>query len=286
MATFGGKLDILVNNAGTAIPKPFEQTTLEELESMLDLNLRGPFVATHAALKQMNNGGRIIMIGSCVGERILTPGLTAYSATKGGVKMFTQGLAREVGARGITVNNVQPGPIDTDLNPADERMGQAADRRHRAQSLRHRRRSRCPRRLRRQPRSFLHHRRQSHRRRRHQRIVSPYEGRGDTRSPRPRFLCALPYFSSPLCMFSSVPSFTLSAICKTDGVRIRHAFPLSKIFRAHSVLVLTDQILRRIVSPYFSCFTQTMLRNKYLLDHERLEQAIALIRTLIVVSAT
>jgi 3-oxoacyl-[acyl-carrier protein] reductase len=58
------------------------------------------------------------MIGSCVGERTLTPGLVAYSATKGAVKMFTQGLTREVGSRGITVNNVQPGPIDTDLNPA------------------------------------------------------------------------------------------------------------------------------------------------------------------------
>jgi 3-oxoacyl-[acyl-carrier protein] reductase len=119
VATFGGKLDIIVNNAGTAVAKPFEQTTVEELEHMLDLNLRGPMVATLAALKQMNNNGRVIMIGSCVGERILTPGLTAYSATKGGVKMFTQGLAREVGARGITVNNIQPGPIDTDLNPAN-----------------------------------------------------------------------------------------------------------------------------------------------------------------------
>jgi 3-oxoacyl-[acyl-carrier protein] reductase len=119
VSKLGGKLDILVNNAGTAVAKPFEQTTVEELESMLDLNLRGVFVATLFALKQMNNNGRIINIGSCVGERILTPGLCAYSATKGGVKMFTQGLAREVGARGITVNNVQPGPIDTDLNPAN-----------------------------------------------------------------------------------------------------------------------------------------------------------------------
>src|SRR6202041_319035 len=82
------------------------------------INLRGTFVATQAALKHMNNGGRIIMIGSCVGERMMTPGLVPYSATKGAVKMFTQGLAREVGDRGITVNNVQPGPIDTDLNPA------------------------------------------------------------------------------------------------------------------------------------------------------------------------
>jgi 3-oxoacyl-[acyl-carrier protein] reductase len=112
--TFGG-LDVLVNNAGTAIPKTFEETTLEEIDRMFNLNVRGAFIATQAALKHMKNGGRIITIGSCVGERI---GLVAYSATKGAIKMFTQGLSREVGKRGITVNNVQPGPIDTDLNPA------------------------------------------------------------------------------------------------------------------------------------------------------------------------
>jgi 3-oxoacyl-[acyl-carrier protein] reductase len=113
-----GKLDVLVNNAGTAIPKKFEDTTLEELDRVIDINIRGVFVTTQAALKHMNDGGRIINIGSCVGERLMTPGLVPYSATKGAVKMFTQGLSREVGCRGITVNNVQPGPIDTDLNPA------------------------------------------------------------------------------------------------------------------------------------------------------------------------
>jgi 3-oxoacyl-[acyl-carrier protein] reductase len=113
-----GQLDILVNNAGTAIPKPFEEATLEEMDQMLDLNVRGVFIATQAALKHLKEGGRIISIGSCVGERATTPGLAAYSATKGAVKMFTQGLSREVGSRGITVNNVQPGPIDTELNPA------------------------------------------------------------------------------------------------------------------------------------------------------------------------
>ena len=85
---------------------------------MIDLNLRGVFVATQAALKQMQEGGRIINIGSCVGERMMTPGLAAYAATKGAVKMFTQGLSREVGNRRITVNTIQPGPIDTELNPA------------------------------------------------------------------------------------------------------------------------------------------------------------------------
>ncbi len=117
VSTFG-RLDVLVNNAGTAIPKPFEENTLEELDRVIDVNIRGVFVATQAALKHMKDGGRIIMIGSCVGERLMTPGLVPYSATKGAVKMFTQGLSREVGSRGITVNNVQPGPIDTDLNPA------------------------------------------------------------------------------------------------------------------------------------------------------------------------
>src|SRR5580700_4048548 len=117
VATFG-RLDVPVNNAGTAIPKTFEETTLEEMDRVIDINVRGTLVATQAALKHMKSGGRIIMIGSCVGERAMTPGLVPYSATKGAVKMFTQGLSREVGPRGITVNNIQPGPIDTDLNPA------------------------------------------------------------------------------------------------------------------------------------------------------------------------
>src|ERR1700726_4882961 len=95
VAAFGG-LDVLVNNAGTAIPKSFEETTLEELDRLIDVNVRGPLV----------------------GERVMVPGLVPYSATKGAVKMFSQGLSREVGSRGITVNNVQPGPIDTELNPA------------------------------------------------------------------------------------------------------------------------------------------------------------------------
>jgi 3-oxoacyl-[acyl-carrier protein] reductase len=117
VSNFGG-LDVLVNNAGTAIPKTFEETTTEELDRVIDINIRGTMYATHAALKHMKNGRRIISIGSCVGERVMTPGLVPYSATKGAVKMFTQGLSREVGSRGITVNNVQPGPIDTELNPA------------------------------------------------------------------------------------------------------------------------------------------------------------------------
>jgi 3-oxoacyl-[acyl-carrier protein] reductase len=117
VATFG-HLDVLVNNAGTAIPKTFEETTLEEMNRVIDINVRGVFLATQAALKHMKSGGRVIMIGSSVGEHVLVPGLVAYSATKGAVKIFTQALSRELGSRGITVNNVQPGPIDTELNPA------------------------------------------------------------------------------------------------------------------------------------------------------------------------
>jgi 3-oxoacyl-[acyl-carrier protein] reductase len=117
VATFG-RLDVLVNNAGTAIPKPFEETTLEEIDRVVNINIRGVFVTTQAALQHMNDGGRIINIGSAVGERVQVPGLVPYSATKGAVKIFTQALSREVGSRKITVNNVQPGPIDTDLNPA------------------------------------------------------------------------------------------------------------------------------------------------------------------------
>jgi 3-oxoacyl-[acyl-carrier protein] reductase len=117
VATFG-RLDVLLNNAGTAIPKTFEETTLEELDRLIAINVRGTLAATQAAPKHMKSGGRITMIGSAVGERAATPGLVPYSATKGAVKMFTQGLSGEVGSRGITVNNVQPGPIDTDLNPA------------------------------------------------------------------------------------------------------------------------------------------------------------------------
>src|SRR6058998_2231755 len=117
VATFG-QLDVLVNNAGTAIPKTFEETTLEEMDRVIDINIRGVFIATQAALKHLKSGSRIIMIGSSVGERVVVPGLVPYAATKGAVKIFSQALSREVASRNITVNNVQPGPIDTELNPA------------------------------------------------------------------------------------------------------------------------------------------------------------------------
>src|SRR5437899_9904542 len=112
------RLDVLVNNAGTVIPMNVEETTLADFDRVFAINVRGVFVATQSALKHLKTGGRIIMIGSSLGERVFMPAMAPYSATKGAVKIFSQGLARELGARGITVKNVQPGPIDTDLNPA------------------------------------------------------------------------------------------------------------------------------------------------------------------------
>ena len=158
VATFG-RLDILVNNAGTAIPKPFEEATLEELDLVVDINFRGVMVASKAALKHIQNGGRIITIGSCLGERTMAPGLAAYSATKAAVKLFTQGLAREVGSRGITVNNVQPGHRHRSES-CRRQLGGGANCQHGTETLRTCRRYRFHGGVRCRPGSVLHHRRE------------------------------------------------------------------------------------------------------------------------------
>ena len=118
VAALGG-LDILVNNAGIARMGAFADQPLEEIEAQLNVNVRGVMLTTQAALRHMPKGGRIITIGSNVGEKVPFGGITVYSATKSALESFTRGLARELGPQQITVNLVRPGPVDTDMNPAD-----------------------------------------------------------------------------------------------------------------------------------------------------------------------
>ncbi|WP_437733933.1 3-oxoacyl-ACP reductase family protein [Sorangium sp. So ce1335] len=113
-----GRIDILVNNAGIALMGPLEAVTLEEVDRTLAVHVRAVFLASQAAARHMGAGGRIISIGSCLAERAPGPGTTLYSMSKAALVGFTKGLARDLGPRGITANLVQPGPIDTDMNPA------------------------------------------------------------------------------------------------------------------------------------------------------------------------
>ena len=135
VATFG-RLDVLVNNAGTAIPKTFEETTLEEMDRVIDINVRGIFVATQAALKHMKSGGRIIMIGSAVGERVLVPGLVPYSATKGAVKIFTQALVQRGREPGHHGQQRAAGSDRHGFESRRGRVGGAAEGRHSTRPLR------------------------------------------------------------------------------------------------------------------------------------------------------
>jgi 3-oxoacyl-[acyl-carrier protein] reductase len=119
---FGG-LDILVNNAGIAVMAPIADYRLEDFDRMVAVNLRAVFVATQAAITHMAPGGRVIMIGSCNAERMPFEGGAVYAMSKAALVGLVKGLARDLGSRGITINNVQPGPIDTDMNPADSDFG-------------------------------------------------------------------------------------------------------------------------------------------------------------------
>lgn len=113
------RLDILVNNAGVWIGKPVGELTDEDYDHVFDVNVRGVFAAVREASKHMAEGGRIITIGSVNGERMSYAGGSLYAATKFAVKGFTKGWSRDLAPKGITVNVVQPGPVDTDMNPAD-----------------------------------------------------------------------------------------------------------------------------------------------------------------------
>ncbi len=114
-----GGLDILVNNAGIGRGGAFFDQSLEDIDALLDINVRGVLLTTQAALAHIPDGGRIITTGSCLGERVGFGGITVYSASKSALESFNRGLARELGPRGITVNLVKPGAPDTDMNPAD-----------------------------------------------------------------------------------------------------------------------------------------------------------------------
>ncbi|MGE2717983.1 3-oxoacyl-ACP reductase family protein [Mycolicibacterium litorale] len=121
-----GGLDILVNNAGVAYLGPVESFPLDEFDRLVAVNVRGVFVAIQCAVPHLGDGGRIVNIGSINADRVPTAGLSVYAMTKAAVAGLTRGLARELGPRGITVNNVQPGPIATDMNPAEGEFADAA----------------------------------------------------------------------------------------------------------------------------------------------------------------
>ncbi|MEV4008940.1 SDR family oxidoreductase [Nonomuraea angiospora] len=126
-----GRLDVLVSNAGIAPYGALEEVTLEEVDRVLAVHPRASFVLAQAAARHMRDGGRIVLIGSSLAERVPYPGWTAYAMSKSALTGLAKGLARDLGPRGITANVVHPGSTDTDMNPAD---GPDADeeRRHTA----------------------------------------------------------------------------------------------------------------------------------------------------------
>ncbi|TPE64454.1 SDR family oxidoreductase [Sandaracinobacter neustonicus] len=119
-----GGLDILVNNAGIAAYATFADISVETIDALFNVNVRGPILAAQAAISYLPAGGRIITIGSAGAERIVGDGASIYFMTKSALHSYTRGLARELGPRDIAVTLVQPGSTDTDMNPAD---GQFAD---------------------------------------------------------------------------------------------------------------------------------------------------------------
>ncbi len=113
-----GKIDVLVNNAGIIVLGPITEIKEVDFQRILSVNVHSVFTATQEAVRHMPDGGRIIHIGSVNSHRMPFVGGSIYALTKGAIFSFTKGLARDLGARNITVNNIQPGPIDADANPA------------------------------------------------------------------------------------------------------------------------------------------------------------------------
>lgn len=121
--TLGG-LDILVNSAAIALAGAIADIDLAKFQELMDVNVRGPLAFAQAAIPHLPEGGRIISIGSGLGDRVPFPGVTAYAMSKSALLSFTRGLSRELGPQGITVNLVSPGSTDTEANPAD---GESSD---------------------------------------------------------------------------------------------------------------------------------------------------------------
>ncbi|HTF95573.1 MAG TPA: 3-oxoacyl-ACP reductase family protein [Cellvibrio sp.] len=113
-----GALDILVNNAATFAVADISDFAEADFDRIMAINVKGVFIATQEALKHMKTGGRIINIGSINADVVPFPGMSVYALSKGAIATFTRGLARDLGPKAITVNNIQPGPVDTDMNPA------------------------------------------------------------------------------------------------------------------------------------------------------------------------
>lgn len=120
-----GRIDILVNNAGVAVMKPIEEFALADFDHTVSVNVRAVFVATKAALRHMGEGARIVNISSVNALRVPFAGAAVYAMSKAALGALVKGLARELGPRGITINNVLPGPVDTDMNPADTDFGRS-----------------------------------------------------------------------------------------------------------------------------------------------------------------
>lgn len=113
-----GGLDVIVNNAGIGTFAPVDMFSLADFDRTFAVNVRAVFVATQYAVRHMKDGGRVINIGSCNADRMPFAGGAVYAMSKAALVGLVKGLARDLGPRGITINNVQPGPVDTDLNPA------------------------------------------------------------------------------------------------------------------------------------------------------------------------
>lgn len=114
-----GSIDILINNAGIYAQKPIQEFSLDEYDQMMNINVKAVFVASQFASKHMKDGGRIITIGSNMAERVSSSGGSLYAMSKSALIGLTKGIARDLGPRNITANLIQPGPIDTDMNPAN-----------------------------------------------------------------------------------------------------------------------------------------------------------------------